>query len=176
MLRRSVKYPFEPKSTAYLEPGQFWALPLSDGRYGCGQVLAVRPAIPGDPNLPLSSRVFLAGVLDWVGASPPRAATIEGRDILAYGNAHILAIRESGGQILGVGEVPDDLYKVRTAAIGGEVYQGWNPVKLDPGQAISDLSTLSTWGFNVAHNLAEMLFVEKREIIRSGPNRGYFGS
>src|SRR5262249_10570900 len=35
-------YPFVPRSTAYLRPGQFWAIPLSDGRFACGRVLALK--------------------------------------------------------------------------------------------------------------------------------------
>jgi hypothetical protein len=30
---RRPGYPFEPKSNTWLEPGQFWGVPLSDGRY-----------------------------------------------------------------------------------------------------------------------------------------------
>ena len=36
------EYPFEPKSNAHLLPGQFWGVPLSDGRWACGRVLAVK--------------------------------------------------------------------------------------------------------------------------------------
>ncbi|HZP14788.1 MAG TPA: hypothetical protein VFA96_03115 [Nocardioides sp.] len=36
------EYPFEPKSNTYLVSGQFWGVPLSDGRWACGRVLAVK--------------------------------------------------------------------------------------------------------------------------------------
>jgi hypothetical protein len=35
-------YPFVAKSTANLEPGQHWSIPLTGGRFGCGIVLALR--------------------------------------------------------------------------------------------------------------------------------------
>ena len=59
-------YPFVPKSNAYLRAGQFWAVPLSDGRFGCGRVLDVPKS--GDLHVPANSRMFLAGLLDWVGS------------------------------------------------------------------------------------------------------------
>jgi hypothetical protein len=31
------EYPFEPKSNAYLLPGQFWGVPLSDRGWACGR-------------------------------------------------------------------------------------------------------------------------------------------
>jgi hypothetical protein len=36
-------YPFTPKWNRYLLPGQFWAVPLSDGRFGCGRVMGSLP-------------------------------------------------------------------------------------------------------------------------------------
>lgn len=39
--------PCAPRSNVHLRPGQYWALPLSDGRFGCGRVMAV-PAFPKD--------------------------------------------------------------------------------------------------------------------------------
>jgi len=68
-----IKYPFQPKSTAHLRPGQFWAVPLHrpgfldyPGWYGCGLVLDV---------VEKSRRWFLAGLLDWADAMPPTAGT-----------------------------------------------------------------------------------------------------
>src|SRR5258705_838794 len=34
-------YPLIPKTTAHLRPGQFWSIPMADGRFGCGRVLRV---------------------------------------------------------------------------------------------------------------------------------------
>ena len=39
------KYPFEPRSNVHLRPGQFWGVPLSDGRWACGRVLAVKTLV-----------------------------------------------------------------------------------------------------------------------------------
>lgn len=90
------EYPFSPKSTARLERGQFWAIPLSDGSYGAGCVIG-QQLTDGKP----SSRGFLAGVIAWHGSELPTAEILFGREIFKYAFAHIKAITESGGQILG---------------------------------------------------------------------------
>lgn len=62
---------FEPKSITYLRAGQFWAIPLSDNRFGCGRALAVPGPSDPAPSLYLNTRIFLAGMMDWSGDEPP---------------------------------------------------------------------------------------------------------
>jgi hypothetical protein len=84
-------YPFTPKSNAHLKPGQFWPVPLSDGRFGCGRVLGTERE-PG-----YGARTwFLGGLLDWVGVEPPTAESIAGAGLLEFGHAHVDAISENG--------------------------------------------------------------------------------
>jgi hypothetical protein len=79
-------YPFVPKSNRYLEAGQFWALPLSDGRYGCGRVMAV-------PAFGAKDRVgFVAGLAGWIGSEPPTEAAIAGAPVLLQTKAHFETI------------------------------------------------------------------------------------
>jgi len=54
-------YPFMPKSNRYSEAGRFWQLPLSDGRYGCGRVMAV-------PACGAKDRVGFVAVAGWIGS------------------------------------------------------------------------------------------------------------
>ena len=68
------KYPFEPRSNAHLLPGQFWGVPLSDGRLACGRVLAVKAG--SDSYFPGNSRTFLAALMHWEGDEPPTAEDI----------------------------------------------------------------------------------------------------
>jgi hypothetical protein len=63
-------YPFEPKSIARLQPGQFWAVPLTDGRHACGRVLHVPDTAD---SLYLNSRIFLAGHMTGPARSRPQA-------------------------------------------------------------------------------------------------------
>ncbi|WP_104434997.1 Imm26 family immunity protein [Kineococcus xinjiangensis] len=44
-------YPFQPRSTSYLQPGDFWAVPLSDSRFACGRVLATKATLGEDERM-----------------------------------------------------------------------------------------------------------------------------
>jgi hypothetical protein len=89
-------YPFVPKTNANLAPGQFWSIPLSDGRFACGRVLAIdRGATYG------ARTAFVGGLLDWVGTERPSSDSIAGKAVLEVGTAHVRVIAESGGAVLG---------------------------------------------------------------------------
>jgi hypothetical protein len=91
-------YPFEPKSIARLQAGQFWAVPLSHDRHACGRVLHV----PGTADsLYLNSLIFLTRLLDWSGPEPPASEAIAGRRPLTQGRMHVAAIRDTGNLIIG---------------------------------------------------------------------------
>ena len=165
-MTRAESYPFEPKSNAHLLAGQFWGIPLSDGRFGCGRVLAV----PREPDMfvPVGSRMFLAGVHRWVGASPPTGDAIAGAPLLAQGFAHVRAIRENGGSVLGRRLlVLDDLLPARwrTHEAGGTVwvYEGATRLHLATA-ADARLPIMSTWGYNVVSVVAEHVLVGGREL------------
>jgi hypothetical protein len=64
-------YPFVPKSTRFLSPGDYWAVPLDDGQLACGGVLQTT----GD-RLPTPNRTFFGGLHDWVAERPPVAEDI----------------------------------------------------------------------------------------------------
>jgi hypothetical protein len=124
-----VRYPFEPRSIARLLAGQFWAVPLSDGRYACGRVLHVPGKDDPDPSLYLNTRIFLAGLMDWSGSGPPDSEAIAGCGILAQGRMHVAAISGTGSVILGQRDLElDGLSGLRevTHRGGGTVwlYQG----------------------------------------------------
>jgi hypothetical protein len=89
-----LAYPFVPKSNRHLRAGQFWAVPLNDGRFTCGRVMA--------PKSSISPRVmFMAGLMDWVGNQPPTEDNLAGRRVLSQGSAHVKTITETGASILG---------------------------------------------------------------------------
>src|SRR5712692_9693696 len=90
------RYPFVPKTNANLEPGQFWAVPLPNGRFACGRVLRV------DRDREYGARtMFVAGLLNWMGDEPPTAEAIAGARLLEVGHAHVRLIQQDGGAILG---------------------------------------------------------------------------
>lgn len=121
-------YPFSPKSTAKLIPGQYWAIPLPNSVYGCGVILAIKVNRDGKKD----SRIFLAGLLDWSGVKLPTALDIHDRKVLERGFAHIKTITENGKNLL------------------GQVDPWW-----DWPAAIKDRDDISTWGYGVISILAK---------------------
>ena len=115
-----MKYPLKPKSTSYMEQGQFWAIPIGEDRYSCGVVLAL--VSNGDKR---DSRMFLAGLLNWFGHSLPNTEQLNGSSVLNKGFAHIKTITETGGEILG--KIDSDL--------------GCPPIVMDTDE-------IATWGYN----------------------------
>jgi len=111
-------YPFVPKSTAHLVAGQFWAIPLNDGKWACGRVLA--GSAGGGPG---SRTMFVAGLMDWVGDRPPTEESIGVSRVLEVGRVHLRTIAGTGSQILGhLPLSPDD-----AALAEGPVGRFWGP-------------------------------------------------
>ena len=123
----SIEYPLKPKSTSYLEQGQFWAVPLEQGGFGCGVVLA-KLLRQGKTD----TRLFFVGLLDWFGEAPPTLSQIKGANIIETGAAHIKSITETGSVIIG---------------------SGYNVVGI--AREIEKSDFISTWGYNVITKLAE---------------------
>ena len=130
MLASIAMYPFRPKSTARMKPGQYWTFRLRDGGFACGVVIALLRK--GEA---VDRRMFLAGLLDWTSSAPPTRPEIEGRGLRERGYAHIKAITQNGGDIL------------------GEVTPSWDyPAEVEPTDSIS------TWGFGVIRAYGEKYF------------------
>ena len=122
----SPTYPFAPKSNAQLEPGQFWSIPLSDGRFGCGRVLRV------DRDRSYGARVLLVGaILDWVGDRPPTAEAIAGREVLAVGTTHVRTISYGGGMVIGERPLAADGIEPPTGSVGTHWGAGFPTLRLE---------------------------------------------
>ena len=127
----NVSYPFKPKSTAKLERGQFWAIPLTNGKYCCGIVLHLLQTAGKKEQ-----RTFHAGLVDWVGNIPPTTNDINGREILETGATHIKTITEVGSEILGKSNLkPEE-------------------------EVIEYTDSIHTWGYNFINLLGEKHFVK----------------
>ena len=157
----SPAYPFVPKSNRWLLAGQFWAVPLSDGRFGCGRVLDV-PRKP-DIHVTVARTIFLAGLLDWVDDVPPTGAAIAGAALVAQGFAHIKAITTTGGDVLGHRDLDEDGIVPamwRSHEGGGTVWVYEGVRRLRPATAADRaLPVMTTWGYSVISVLAEGAFV-----------------
>jgi hypothetical protein len=100
MMKSQELYPFIPKSTAHLRRGQFWPIALESGRYGAGCV--VGEALYGGVR---NTRVFIAGVLQWIGDTHPTAQSLSRLRLYKFGFLHIKSINESGLPIVGEADI-----------------------------------------------------------------------
>ncbi len=140
-MAKNLIYPFVPKSNAYLRPGHFWQIPLSNGWFACGRVLQI------DHNLRYGSRTtILAGLIDWSGDSLPTSIAIAGCKLLEQGEVHIKSISWNNGQILGYRPLEED--------------------GIEPMNALSHTLMYSSWGLQFIKVLAEKYFIEKRKSER----------
>jgi hypothetical protein len=160
----AASYPFVPKSTTLLMPGQFWGILLSNGHYACGRVLAVCPQADGRPH----SRHFVAGLLDWYSEQAPNSENIAGRQVLKHGAAHIKTITRAGGQISG--HRPLELDAVELAptlhCVGPRnqfaVVRGSVILRLATPDDDRQIPYLPGWGPDYIRAVAEHLFVTKQ--------------
>lgn len=89
-------YPFVPRSNRHLRPGQYWSIPLSDGRFAAGRVMAVPAFGPRDRT------GLVVGLMDWVGDVPPSTEDLAGLPVLVQAKARFEAITMTGGTVLGL--------------------------------------------------------------------------
>ena len=156
MPRSEPSYPFEPKSGAYLRPGQFWAVPLSDGHFAAGRILQLGGYRVAD------TRSFFGGLHDWVGTHEPRADDLSGRRLVECGQMHINAIRMTGGRILGHRDLADDGIELplSLSALGGTdvvVLKGSTLLREANAADFGHLPLFSGWGPLTILSLAEQL-------------------
>src|SRR5687767_8564284 len=146
MKQKRLTYPFVPKTVNWLRAGQFWALPLSDGTFGCARVIEVAAANSGRSRIE-----FLAGVLDWHSTETPTSDSIAGKPCLRQGRAHIRAITTTGGHILGFRDLLADqiepwLFRGAHFWKNSQVLRGLTPLRPQTPED-DELPILSTWGY-----------------------------
>jgi hypothetical protein len=164
MSHKARTYPFLPKSTRSLLPGQFWALPLSDGSFGCGRVIQLAPSEV------VGARVsFLAGVLDWNGQQLPTQESIANAPCLAQGDTHLKAIISTGGVILGHRELDKDgiepwTFRSSQFWVNSTIQKGYSVIR-DQKPSDTDLPVWTTWGYKTPLILCETRFIKHGEAM-----------
>jgi hypothetical protein len=149
-------YPFRPKSTSSLDPGQFWAVPLGGGGFGCGRVLQLQCS-----QLGKTRTAFFGGLQDWIGDAPPTRESIAGTGVIRFGAMHLKAITEVGGEILGFrpldldGFVLPDLHSAHS--LGANVLIGADIVRAAREDEWGTRPVLQYWGYGYIERLAEEL-------------------
>jgi hypothetical protein len=155
-MAKRPEYPFVPKSTAYIEPGHFWSIPLSSGGYACGRVVQL-----WIENGSRQTRMFLAGLMDWAGIDVPTADGLVGCRVIEQGLVHIKTIGENGGKILGFRDLALDGIEpglFLDASFATCVQYGLERLRPFDRKKDDHLPVLCTWGFGVIKILAEKHF------------------
>jgi hypothetical protein len=154
-LKDKISYPFVPKSSKRLTPGDFWSIPLSNGRFACGRVVELLPE-----GMPGSRVAFLGGLLDWHGPSKPTNESISGSAFIEQGIMHIRAITNSGGSILGYRDFSLDSLGPWTFIYGNKIQCGFRFIR--PWQITDNkrFTSLSWCGYEVIQTMANQYFVD----------------
>ncbi len=150
-------YPFRPKSSSTLHPGDFWSVPLANGKFGCGRVIALKSKTEAG-----SRSMFLAGLMNWVGTSPPTSAALAGHTTHAQGEAHLRCIWETGGEILGNRPLIEDnieanLFLSESPGKNCMLMRGYEVVRPASAQEQTQLPVFSTWGYLIIQGKAQAL-------------------
>ena len=137
-----------------LEIGDFWAIPLGTGRFACGRVMGKWP-----PTYNGAKRGFLAALLDWTGSDVPTFESIAGSKVLIEGGAHIKAIVDFGGAILGNRPLEMDglepgLYIEYPDNRTAHIWRGMEVLRVATDEEIRRLKPLGIFGFAFLHSYA----------------------
>ena len=151
-------YPFIPRSTAQLEPGQFWTFTMRNSEYACGVVLQLVSF--GDKT---NTRMFVAGLLNWTGSQKPTSDDLVKCAVIEHGEVHIKTITENSGEILG--KIPWDESRLEIPLSLSEspgpncMLQRGSEIlgKASPEQQ-ENLDVFGTWGYRFICRLAEKHF------------------
>jgi len=133
------KFPFEPKSSLSLSPGDFWGFKLKDGTWACGRVLQLRNSGPN------SRMWFFGALLDWNGAKKPNADSIAGARALRQGTMHIDSIKRTGINIEGTRSLTLDGIEPWLCISGNDVQRGHEYVRAWRRQDTGHLPTFAYW-------------------------------
>jgi hypothetical protein len=138
-----------------MKVGQFWSIPLPGAKFACGRVLQFK-----DHDGKRDKRLFLAGLLDWIGTGLPTSEGIRGSGLVGHGAAHIMTISANNGKILGCRDLALDKIEIPytlEGTRGPRLQQGFEFLGLADEEQRSTLPTFSTWGSRVILALAEKL-------------------
>jgi len=135
-----IEYPFIPKSSRSLRPGDFWGFKLKNDTWACGRILQL-------PSSGRNSRMWLFGaLLDWNGENAPTSESIANAKALRQGAMHIDAIRKTGLQVIANRPLEADQLEPWLCISGDKVQRGYVYVRPWKREDTDKLPTFSYWG------------------------------
>lgn len=147
-----MTYPFVPKSSLSLTPGDFWGFKLKNDKWACGRVLQLLPA-------GRNGRMwFFGALLDWSGESQPTFDSIGGANAFRQGAMHIGCIRRTGPMVLGNRPLHLDSIEPWLCINGNAIQRGYNYVRPWKRKDTGTLPTFSHWNDLYIWSLANFHF------------------
>lgn len=150
-------YLFIPAKASEISEGDFYFIPLSDGSYACGRILAFQKK-----NGRKTQRV-LVGLHDWSGKQHPTHSDIHESPIIEQGVMHINSINQVGGNIIGCKALEEDGLKPLLQFEAGCLLDGFENLGKLPTEDYKKYSRRATYGLDVIRILAEKNFVKNEE-------------
>ncbi|MEN1958540.1 Imm26 family immunity protein [Luteimonas changyuni] len=153
----TTRFPFKPKSTAHLRPGDFWAIPISGDRYGCGRVIALRQ--PGQTG---ARSLLIVGLMNWIGKTPPRADDLRGLKTVEQAQIHLRSVLETGGVILGnrpleADKIEPDYFLSESPGKNCLLMKGYEFLRNATPEEQVTLQGFPTWGYVIIQHRAQAL-------------------
>jgi hypothetical protein len=133
------QYPFVPKSSLSLRPGDFWGFKLKNDSWVCGRVIQLRSSGQN------SRMWFFGALMDWNGQAAPSSDSIANARTLRQGGMHIGAIRRTGGYVTGNRPLDLDHIEPWLCIDGNKVQRGYDYVRRWNLEDTGNLPTFSYW-------------------------------
>lgn len=164
-MNRAPRFPFLPKSSTFVLPGMFWAIPLESYGFATGVVLGKPDA--NDPFAPRSNKIITVGLLDWRDSKPPTTDSLAGVPLLDWGLAHVRSIDlTSGGEgLLGQMDIAWVAIPKVSHRAGGTVgyYENGTLLRSATPFEARTLPVLGAWGLTFIASAANSRFGQEAE-------------
>jgi|SRR5690606_20997073 hypothetical protein len=149
----SRAFPLIPQKSSDVEDGDFFSIPLSDGRFGCGRVLSILR------KSGKRTKTLLCGLHDWAGPNHPEPQDIDGTPIIEQGVMSLEAIAWVKGSVLGWKDLSEDGLKPLLQVEAGRLLAGFEDMGPLPENELKKYSRRTIYGLGVIRILAEHHFV-----------------
>ena len=146
-------YPFVPTKASEIQDGDFYSIPLTNGKFACGRLLLIKK------KSGRRTKAILVGLHDWSGEKHPTKEDIHECNIIEQGVIHINSIGYVGGEIVGHKPLDEDNLKPLLQFEAGYLLDGFENIGHIPVEDYKKYSRRSTYGLDVIRLLAEKHFV-----------------
>lgn len=147
-------YPIVPIKASEIKEGEYFYIPLSDGRYACGRILLIKKK---DGK---RTKLLLAALHDWSGEKLPTREDIHRCPIVEQGVMHINSIGHIGGEIIGHKPLEEDNLKPLLQFEAGYLLDGFDHIGQMQNDGYDKYSPRTTYGLNSIRLKAEKHFVK----------------